>query len=67
MLALISVMFNLAESWRLRAPASNPCRHLKRYPERKRERFLGAEEVQRLGAALVESQGIEHPSALAAI
>jgi integrase len=66
-LALISVMFNLAESWGLRAPASNPCRHLKRYPERKRERFLGAEEVQRLGAALVEAQGVEHPSALAAI
>ena len=66
-LALISVMFNLAESWGLRAPASNPCRHLKRYPERKRERFLNAEEVQRLGAALVESQGVEHPSALAAI
>jgi integrase len=66
-LALISVMFNLAESWGLRAPASNPCRHLKRYPERKRERFLGAEEVQRLGAALAEAQGVEHPSALAAI
>ncbi len=66
-LALISVMFNLAESWGLRAPASNPCRHLKRHPERKRERFLSAEEVQRLGEALVEAQGIEHPSALAAI
>jgi integrase len=66
-LALISVMFNLAESWGLRAPASNPCRHLKRYPERKRERFLSAEEVQRRGATLVEAQGIEHPSALAAI
>ena len=66
-LALISVMFNLAESWGLRAPASNPCRHLKRYPERKRERFLSAEEVQRLGEALVEAQGVEHPSALAAI
>ncbi len=66
-LALISVMFNLAESWGLRAPASNPCRHLKRYPERKRERFLSAEEIQRLGAAFAKSQGVEHPSALAAI
>jgi integrase len=66
-LALISVMFNLAESWGLRPQASNPCRHLKRYSERKRERFLSAEEIQRLGAALVESQGVEHPSALAAI
>ena len=66
-LALISVMFNLADSWGLRAPGSNPCRHLKRYPERKRERFLGAEEVQRLGTVLAEAQGVEHPSALAAI
>src|ERR1700688_1902321 len=66
-LALISVMFNLAESWGLRAPGSNPCRHLKRYPERKRDRFLSAEEVQRLGEALLEAQGTEHPSALAAI
>jgi len=37
-LALVSVMFNLAEAWGLRAPASNPCRHLKRYPEHMRER-----------------------------
>jgi integrase len=66
-LALISVMFNLAESWGLRAPGSNPCRHLKRYPERKRERFLGDEELQRLGTVLAEAQGVEHPSALAAI
>src|ERR1700674_4519004 len=29
-LALISIMFNLAESWGLRVPASNPWRHLKR-------------------------------------
>jgi integrase len=66
-LALISVMFNLAESWGLRAPASNPCRHLKRFAERKRERFLGGEEIERLGAALAAVEGIEHPSALAAI
>ncbi len=36
-------------------------------PERKRERYLGAEEIQRLGAALVAAEGVEHPSALAAI
>src|ERR1700692_1832043 len=66
-LALISVMFNLAESWGLRAHASNPCRHLQRYAQRKRKRFLSAEEIQRLGAALAEAEGVEHPSALAAI
>jgi integrase len=66
-LALISVMFNLAESWGLRPPASNPCRHLKRFAERKRERLLSGEEIERLGAALTAAEGIEHPSALAAI
>ncbi len=58
--------FNLAESWGLRAPASNPCRHLKRYPERKRKRYLGAEELQRLGAALVEADGVTAARDLAA-
>jgi integrase len=66
-LALVSVMFNLAETWGLRAPATNPCRRLKRYAERKRERFLSADEIQRLGAALLDAQATEHPSALAAI
>ena len=31
--AVLSKMFNLAELWKLRPLNSNPCQHLKRYPE----------------------------------
>ena len=37
-------MFNLAEVWGLRPDHSNPCLHVKKYPEQKRERFLSPEE-----------------------
>jgi integrase len=60
---------NLAEEWGLREDGSNPCRHVKRYRELRRERYLGRKEMQRLGAALVEAQNerTETPFALAAI
>ncbi len=51
-LALLSKMFNLTELWGLRPDASNPCRHLKKYKENKRERFLTVDEIGRLGEAL---------------
>ncbi len=68
-LALLSKAFNLAEVWGLRPDGSNPCRHIKRYSESKRERFLGADELTRLGAALsdAEREGTDSRSALAAI
>lgn len=68
-LALLSKMFNLAERWGLRPDGSNPCRHVERYREEKRERFLSAAELQRLGAALAEAErdGSEHPSAVIAL
>lgn len=50
--ALLSKMFALAEDWRLRPEGSNPCRGVKRYTEHKVERFLSADELARLGAAL---------------
>jgi integrase len=68
-LALLSKMFNLAEKWGWRPDGSNPCRHVERYPERKMERFLSAEEMRRLGDALAEAvrtQSIS-PAAVAAI
>ena len=49
----ISKMLNLAELWGLRADGSNPCRHVERFCELKRERFLSPVEISRLGAALV--------------
>ena len=61
-------MFNLAELWGLRPDGSNPRRHIKKYPEDKRERFLSAAELRRIGAVLreMEGEGIELPSAILA-
>ena len=68
-LAVLSKMFNLVELWELRPDGSNPCRHVKRFKEEKRERFLSDEEYQRLGATLreIEQEGSETASAIAAI
>ena len=65
-LGVLSKMFALAEVWGWRTDGSNPCRHVKRYKERKRERFLSPEETERLGEVLREAEG-EMPSAVAAI
>ena len=39
-LGVLSKMFSLAEVWGWRPDGSNPCLHIKRYKEEKRERFL---------------------------
>ena len=64
-LGVLSKMFNLAEVWGWRPDGSNPCRHVKRYKEHKRERFLSPEETERLGQVLREAEE-EMPSAVAA-
>ena len=48
---------------------SLPCRHVKKYPEHKRERFLSDDEYRSLGAALrdAEREGFASPAAIAAI
>lgn len=51
-LGVLSKMFNLAEVWGMRLDGSNPCRHVSKYPEKKRERFLSQIELALLGAAL---------------
>lgn len=68
-LALLSHMFTMAEKWGLRPDNSNPCRHVERFKENKRERYLSEAEMARLGAALgeVESDGSESAIAVAAI
>src|SRR4029450_11899760 len=55
-LGVLSKMMNLAEAWGLRLDGSNPVRHVKKYREDKRERYLTKEELQRLGAALADAQ-----------
>ena len=39
-LALLSKAFNLAEVWGWRPDGSNPCRHVERYRENRREHYL---------------------------
>jgi integrase len=55
--------------WGLRPDGSNPRKHIKRYPEQKRERFLSQAELKRVGEVLreMEQEGIELPSSIAAI
>ena len=59
----------MAELWGLRPDGSNPCLHVKRYKEEKREQFLSAVEFTRLGQVLDEilGDGSETRSAVAAI
>ena len=68
-LAVISKMFNLAELWGLRPDGSNPCRHVNKYPEEKRERYLSVNELMRLGKVLdqCERERLEDQSAIDAI
>ena len=64
-LGVVSKMMNLAEAWGLRPDRSNPCYHIRKYKERKRERFLTVEELARLGGALDEEDSFA-PSAVTA-
>jgi integrase len=65
LLAVLGKMFNLAERWAMRPDGSNPCRHVEKFAERKRERMLSATELGRLGDALSAHQG--SPYAVAAV
>lgn len=68
MLSVLSKMFNMAEMWGLRPDGSNPCRHVPKYRENRRERFLSTAEIQTLGDVLArcETQSIETPHVVAA-
>jgi len=60
-LEVMSKMFSLAEMWGLRPDGSNPRKHIKKYAEEKRERFLSPAELKRVGEVLreMETEGIE--------
>lgn len=68
-LGVLSKMFNLAEEWGLRSDGSNPCRHVKKYKESKRERFLSGDEIATLGKVLDadEASGQEEKAVTACI
>ncbi len=67
-LEVISKMFSLSEMWGLRPDGTNPRKHIRKYPEEKRERFLSAAELRRIGEVLreMEAEGLELPSAILA-
>jgi len=50
--ALLHTIFNLAERWGIRPDGSNPVRHVERFAEVSRERYLSPAEAARFGAAL---------------
>lgn len=54
-LGVLSIMFTVAHTWGVRIDGVNPCWKVKRYKEEKRERYLTAEELARLGRVLRES------------
>ena len=66
---ILSKMFSLAEAWERIPPGRNPCRSVRHYKERSRERFLTPEEFRRLGRVLrdVETDGSVWPPAIAAL
>jgi len=68
-LEVISKMFVLAEMWGMRPDGSNPRLHIKKYPEKKRERYLNQKELSELGAVLSEAEeiGVEDIYAITAI
>jgi integrase len=68
-LAMLSKFFGWAEKHGLRPDGSNPCRHVDKYREARRERFLSPAELARLGDALREAErdNSATPWAIAAI
>lgn len=67
--ALLSKIFNLAEKWGLRPDNTNPTRHIEKYKEHKKERYLSPEELSRLGEALADAEAAkaELPQAIVAL
>jgi len=68
-LAVLSKMFTWAEQRGYRPDNSNPCRHVEKYKEQGRERFLSVEELSNLADIMgdMEESGALGPFAAAAI
>ena len=66
---VLSKMFTLAENWGMVPPGHRPTRHVRKYRDTSRERFLAPEEYRHLGDTLkrLEAEGSMMPSAVAAI
>ncbi|MFA5900071.1 MAG: tyrosine-type recombinase/integrase [Hyphomicrobium sp.] len=57
-LAVLSKIMSWAEEHTLRPEQSNPCLRQKKYREIKRQRYLSAEEIKRLGSALASAEAV---------
>lgn len=68
-LSVLSKLMSWAEIEGLRETGSNPCRMITKYRERKRQRFLSDEEIDRLGRVLKDlaDREEESPYVIAAI
>ena len=55
-LALLSKMFNLAEEWEYRDAGTNPTRHIRKFKEEPRERYLKPEELERLEKVMQDAE-----------
>jgi integrase len=56
LLALLSKFFNWCERQEHRSDGTNPCRHIGKFGEIKRERFLSADELTRLEESLQKAE-----------
>ena len=63
-LPVLSVMMTQAELWDLRPQGSNPCRKIRRYRTKPRERFLSANELKRLGFVLDHADDTQAAAAI---
>ena len=63
---ILSVIMQQAEAWGYRPDGGNPCKDIKRYRQKRSERFLSPEEYRRLGMALDRHEG-ECPLHVAAL
>ena len=66
---IFSRMLSLAQTWEVIPPGRNPCRSVRPYKLKPRERFLNRDEFRRLGRALKEAEedGSVKPGPIAAI
>jgi integrase len=57
-LRLLNTAFNQAELWQYIPKNTNPCEGVPKHPEKKMERFLSVEELERLEKTLLERENV---------
>jgi integrase len=63
-LAVFSKMFNTAEELELRNQHTNPCRIVRNFPEKSRNRFATEEEIRKI-YKILEREAVDHPANVA--